>query len=258
MPRGLVMTFGLLLLLVATSIAAADLPRWDDDSAIIVTPYPRSFAPALESVNLVAQVFHPIDARTDVRWNVSVTDAAGRTVRQFEARQAFWPGEAIQFAPAWNGRDAAGRYLANGMYNVTVEVEMRAISERVRPSEDGDHPRAAVIRQTASAAASPRRSRRRRTIPAFRTTSTTARCTTRRATATAVIPTTRAARRRRSMARATSIQRRPTTMLATPPASTSSASPITTTSSTTPAVAAPPRKSCSDTTTASLLPRTQR
>ena len=89
MTRGPVVTFGLLLLLVATSIAAADLPRWDDDSAVTVTPYPRSFAPALESVNLVAQVFHPIDARTDVRWKVSVSDASGRPVRQFEARQAF-------------------------------------------------------------------------------------------------------------------------------------------------------------------------
>ena len=64
MSRRPLVTLGLLLL-VAFSAAAADLPRWDDDSAVTVTPHPRAFAPALESANLVAQVFHPIDVRTD-------------------------------------------------------------------------------------------------------------------------------------------------------------------------------------------------
>ena len=150
MPSRPVVTLGLLLL-VAFSAAAADLPQWDDDSAVTVTPHPRAFAPALESANLVAQVFHPIDARTDVRWRVAVADADGRVVRRFEARQSFRPGEAMLFAPTWNGRDDAGRYLPNGTYNVIVDVEMRAIGERIRPSQDGDdHPRVDVIRQETS------------------------------------------------------------------------------------------------------------
>ena len=150
MPRRPVVTL-VLLLFVALAAAAADLPKWDDDSAVIVTPYPRAFSPALESTNLVAQIFHPIDVRTDVRWNVAVADAEGRVVRRFEARQAFRPDEAMMFAPAWNGRDDAGRYLPNGTYNVVVDVEMRAAGERVRPNEDGeDRPRVDVIRQTAA------------------------------------------------------------------------------------------------------------
>jgi hypothetical protein len=150
MPRRSVVTLGLLLFVVVTA-AAADLPRWDDDSAVTVTPYPRTFSPNLESTNLVAQVFHPIDARTEVRWNVAVTNAEGQSVRRFEARQSFSPGEAMMFAPSWNGRDDLGRYLPNGTYNVTVGVEMRAVGARVRPSEDGDeHPRVEVIRQQAS------------------------------------------------------------------------------------------------------------
>src|SRR5215813_11296257 len=98
MPRRPVVTL-VLLLFAALSAVAADLPKWDDDSAVVVTPFPRAFAPALESANLVAQVFHPIDVRTDVRWNVAVTNADGAVVRRFTARQTFRPGEAMLFAP---------------------------------------------------------------------------------------------------------------------------------------------------------------
>ena len=150
MPRSLAVLL-VLVCFLAVSAAAADLPKWDDDSAVILTPFPRAFAPALESANLVAQVFHPIDVPAEVRWNVAVTNAKGDVVRRFQARQTFAPGEAMMFAPAWNGRDDAGRYLPNGTYNAVVDVELRAAAERARPSQDRDeHPRVDVIRQTAA------------------------------------------------------------------------------------------------------------
>jgi len=151
MPRRAAVTL-VLLCLAAVAAFAADLPKWDDDSAVVVSPFPRAFAPALESANLVARIFHPIDVRTDVRWNVAVIDADGAVVRRFTAQQTFRPGEAMMFAPAWNGRDESGRWLPNGTYNVVAGVEMRAVEERARPREDGEeaHPRVAVISQTAA------------------------------------------------------------------------------------------------------------
>ena len=124
MPRGPVTLA--LLLFAASAAFAAGLPKWDDDSALTVTPSPRAFAPALESTNLVTQIFHPIEARTDVQWNVVVTDEAGHVVRRFTAKQSYRPGEAILFAPTWNGRDESGRYLPNGTYRVNVDVAMHA------------------------------------------------------------------------------------------------------------------------------------
>ncbi|HYS55922.1 MAG TPA: Ig-like domain-containing protein [Thermoanaerobaculia bacterium] len=140
----------LALPLLFSAALAADLPRWNDDSSVTLTPYPRSFAPAVESTNLVAQVFHDLDMPAQVNWLVTVTDAQGNAVRRFSARQRFQPGEAILFAPTWNGRDEGGRFLPNGMYTATVEVEIQAAGERVRPIGEDDQPRVAMIRQATS------------------------------------------------------------------------------------------------------------
>ncbi|HEX9491942.1 MAG TPA: hypothetical protein VGA33_01650, partial [Thermoanaerobaculia bacterium] len=88
----------LVLPLLFSAALAADLPRWNDDSSVTLTPYPRSFAPAVESTNLVAQVLHDLDVPVQVNWHVTVTDAEGNAVRHFTTRQRFQPGEAILFA----------------------------------------------------------------------------------------------------------------------------------------------------------------
>src|SRR5712692_5069844 len=119
----------LVLPLMISAALAADLPRWNDDSAVILTPSPRSFAPALESTNLVARVFHELDVPADVSWRVTISDAQGNAVRRFGVRQRFQPGEAILFAPTWNGRDERGRFLPNGIYTAMVEVEIQAAGE---------------------------------------------------------------------------------------------------------------------------------
>ncbi len=140
----------LCFLLFLAPAYAADLPSWTDDSALTVTPYPRSFAPAIESANLVARVDHQLDATTAVSWRITVSDREGRLLRTFAARQTYRPGESMQFSPAWNGTDQSGRFLPNGTYTVTAEIEMRAEGERTRPAEDGDQPRAQVIVQRMS------------------------------------------------------------------------------------------------------------
>src|SRR5262245_15289308 len=119
-----------LILLFALTAAAADLPRWDDDSGITLTAYPRQFSPARESTNLVARVFHSLDVPADVAWTVEIRNGGGAVVRQFEAAQRFQPGEAILFAPTWNGRGANGQPLPDGAYTVRVSFEMRAAAER--------------------------------------------------------------------------------------------------------------------------------
>src|SRR5258708_22472331 len=101
----------LCFLLFLGSALAADLPSWNDDSALTVTPYPRSFAPAIESANLVARVYHEVDSRATVAWRITVTDGDGKLVRTFTARQTYQPGEARQFSPAWNGTDEVGGVL---------------------------------------------------------------------------------------------------------------------------------------------------
>src|SRR5712691_1180552 len=140
----------LVLPLMISAALAANLPRWTDDSAVILTPSPRSFAPALESTNLVARVFHDLDVPADVSWRVTISDAQGNAVRRFSVRQRFQPGEAILFAPTWNGRDESGRFLPNGIYTAMVEVEIQAAGERVRPREETLEPRVATIRQVTS------------------------------------------------------------------------------------------------------------
>src|SRR5437899_8557135 len=97
------------LLLVGSAAAAPGVPRWTDDSSLTLTPYPRSFAPALEPTNLVAQILHEVDVPTDVMWRVAVIDADGKVMRRFSARQVYRPGEARLLAPAWNGRAEGGR-----------------------------------------------------------------------------------------------------------------------------------------------------
>ena len=140
----------LCFLLFLAPAYAADLPAWTDDSALTVTPYPRSFAPAIESANLVARVDHQLDSRATVAWRITVSNRDGKLIRTFTARQTYQPGESMQFAPAWNGTDQLGRFLANGVYDVTAEIEMRAAGERSRVTEDGEQPRVEVIVQRMS------------------------------------------------------------------------------------------------------------
>src|SRR5262249_46388590 len=121
-----------LLLIASLAFGAPDLPRWSDDSGMIVTPYPARFSPALESTNLVTRIFHDVDTRVDITWTLVITDANGTEVRHFRQRQTYLPGEAMQFAPAWNGRDDAGRFLPDGAYTVTATALLRASGPRVR------------------------------------------------------------------------------------------------------------------------------
>lgn len=129
---------------------AADLPSWTDDSALTVTPYPRSFAPAVESANLVARIDHALDSRATVSWRITVSNGQGKLLRTFTSRQSYQPGEAMQFSPAWNGTDERGRFLQDGMYTVMAEFEMRAEEERSRPTESEDMPRVSRIVQRMS------------------------------------------------------------------------------------------------------------
>ncbi len=138
------------LLLCVTPAVAADLPGWTDDSALIVTPYPRTFAPLRESANLVSRMYHDVDTRSEISWRVTVTDSRGTLVRTFTARQTYQPGEAMLFAPAWNGRDDLGRLLPDGSYTVTADAELRAVGERMRRASDDGHARVEVIRQRMS------------------------------------------------------------------------------------------------------------
>lgn len=140
----------LCFLLFLCPLYAADLPSWTDDSALSVTPYPRSFAPALESASLVARIDHALDSRAVVFWRITVSNDQGRLLRTFTARQSYQPGEAMQFSPAWNGTDEAGRFLPDGTYHVVAEFEMRPDGERLRPSESEDSPRVARIVQRMS------------------------------------------------------------------------------------------------------------
>ena len=59
-----------LTLMISSAAVAADLPRWDDDSAATLTSFPRVFTPWRESVNLVAHIYHPIESLTDVAWRI--------------------------------------------------------------------------------------------------------------------------------------------------------------------------------------------
>src|SRR5712691_5488179 len=122
----------ILLFVPSLVVLAADLPQWNDDSGMSVTPYPARFAPAVESTNLVTRVFHDVDSAVDLTCAIVITDASGTEVRHFSERQLFAPGEAMQFAPTWNGRDDAGRFLPNGSYTITATIEMRAAGPRVR------------------------------------------------------------------------------------------------------------------------------
>jgi hypothetical protein len=117
---------------------AEDLRPWNDDSGIVVTPYPTHFAPASESANLVTRVFHDIDSSVDMICTIVVTDADGREVRHFKERQTFAAGEPMQFAPTWNGRDDLGRYLPNGPYTVTATIDMRAAGGPTRLRRDDE------------------------------------------------------------------------------------------------------------------------
>ena len=71
----------LCFLLFLAPAYAADLPSWTDDSALTVTPYPRSFAPAIESANLVARVDHQLDSRATVAWRITVSNRDGKLIR---------------------------------------------------------------------------------------------------------------------------------------------------------------------------------
>src|SRR5712691_3415070 len=122
----------ILLFVPSLVVLAADLPQWNDDSGMVVTPYPVRFAPALESTNLVARVFHEVDSRVDITWTIVITDESGAVVRQFRQRTQYVLNEALQFAPTWNGRDETGRFLPNGAYTVTATAEMRASGPRLR------------------------------------------------------------------------------------------------------------------------------
>lgn len=142
--------FILCSLMICGFALAADLPSWSDDSALTLTPYPRSFAPAVESANLVARIHHDLDSRASVVWRITIASSDGQLVRTFRARQTYQPGEAIQFSQAWNGTDQTGRFLPNGVYDVTAEIEMRAEGERIRSRDEDDDARVPVIVQRMS------------------------------------------------------------------------------------------------------------
>jgi hypothetical protein len=137
-------------LLFVVPLCAADLPSWTDDSALTVTPYPRSFSPAVESASLVARIDHALDSPATVSWRITVWNREGKLLRTFTSRQSYQPGETMQFSPAWNGTDDRGRLLHDGIYTVMADFEMRADGERSRPGEADDAPRVSRIVQRMS------------------------------------------------------------------------------------------------------------
>lgn len=150
-------------LLVVSSAVAADLPGWTDDSALSVSPYPRAFSPLRESANLVTRIYHGIDRAAVVHWQVSVLNAKGSVIRTFTASQMYQPGEAILFAPTWNGRDELGRLQPDGLYTVIADVEMRGADTKVVPRTGEENgPRVQLIRQQMSHPITIDSSRRRR------------------------------------------------------------------------------------------------
>jgi hypothetical protein len=154
MDRARPIALSLILFLVPSlAVLAEDLRAWNDDSGMVVTPYPAHFAPAIESTNLVTRVFHDNDRAVDITCAIVVTDTDGRAVRHFQERQTFAAGEAMQFAPTWNGRDDLGRYLPSGPYTVTATIDMRAAARRSRLRRDEEtdgETRVQSIRQTFS------------------------------------------------------------------------------------------------------------
>ncbi len=120
----------ILLLVPAVVLCAEDLPPWNDDSGMVVTPYPSRFAPAVESTNLVTRVFHDVDSQVEINWTIVITDTDGAEVRHFREQQEYAAGEAMQFAPTWNGLDDLGGFLPDGTYTVTATADMRAAGPR--------------------------------------------------------------------------------------------------------------------------------
>lgn len=140
--RPILVLFVALALIISSAAVAADLPRWDDDSAATLTSFPRLFTPLRESVNLVAHIYHPIESLTDVAWRIEISDEKHRVVRRFEAKQAYSPGEDLLLSVAWNGRSDHGVLLPNGTYTAVASFEMRPAGARGHDSEGGN-----VIRQ---------------------------------------------------------------------------------------------------------------
>src|SRR5712692_10168259 len=105
----------LVLPLMISAALAANLPRWTDDSAVILTPSPRSFAPALESTNLVWRVLLENEKPTAVSGRGTTSDGLGIAVRSVGVRQGFDSGEASLCAQSWDGSDESGRFLPNGI-----------------------------------------------------------------------------------------------------------------------------------------------
>jgi hypothetical protein len=137
--------------LAASSLAAGDLPAWTDDSGIVLNASPRQFSPgALTS--LTGRVYHEIDVPVRARWTIDVRTESGSSVRQFSVSGRYAPGEPIEVTATWDGRDAFGKIVPEGAYEVLLAVELRAEEggRRVRKSIANDEepaPRVALIEQ---------------------------------------------------------------------------------------------------------------
>ncbi len=146
MHRCLVLALGLL---ITSTAIAGDLPRWDDDSAVTFTSFPRRFSPTRESANLVVHVYHPIESPTEISWQIGITGTGPGVVRHFNARQTYTPGEDLLLSVTWNGRDDAGVVLPNGTYTAIATLEMRAAPSRAQAdSRDDRAGRVSSIRQS--------------------------------------------------------------------------------------------------------------
>ncbi len=140
------------LALTAAPAWAADLPAWTDDSGVVLSADPERFDPAKGAVVLTGRVFHSIDASALVGWRMVVQDASGREIRALTGDGLFGPGQPIELESIWDGRDATGAVVANGLYRVVLEIDMT--TEGTTPSapaaEGADHPsrRVSRIQQT--------------------------------------------------------------------------------------------------------------
>lgn len=133
---------------------AGTLPGWTDDSGLAVSTHPQRFRPLKESTTLTGRIYHAIDVPVRVRWALTVEDPSGGETRCLTGDSFFKPGQTMEFNAGWDGRDAAGELVKDGLYRVVLDVDMRAIEgksalTRVLQPEPGEEtiPRTDIIHQ---------------------------------------------------------------------------------------------------------------
>ncbi len=120
---------------------ALTLTSWNDDSGITVNAHPNRFSPLQQSANLVARVYHEVDVPMTIDWTMTIRDRDGRLRRVLNGSNEFMPGEPLQLAAVWDGRDEAGAIVRDGLYQVETAIEMRAKRRRRGADRDGERRR---------------------------------------------------------------------------------------------------------------------